>query len=167
MSGPSAGGQGICHHVRMTAYEVQRCAVVPADVETTHTHINSFHRWTAWSPWEDVDPDLKRTYSGPDSGVGARYSWTGNRKAGEGSMEILASAPTRIDLIVNFLKPFKASNPTSFILEPVDGGTNVTWLMTGEHRGFAALFFRFASMDKMIGPDFERGLARLTTAVSR
>lgn len=150
----------------MTADEVQRHAVVAADVETVHTLINSFHEWVAWSPWEDVDPDLNRTYSGPDSGVGAHYAWTGNRKAGEGSMEILASAPTRIDLVVNFLKPFKATNPTTFILEEVDGGTKVTWLMTGEHKGVAALFFRFASMDKMIGPDFEKGLGRLQAAAA-
>jgi Polyketide cyclase / dehydrase and lipid transport len=146
----------------MTAYEVQRSAVVPADVATVHAMINSFHRWTAWSPWEGLDPDMERSYSGPEAGPGAHYSWSGNRKAGSGSMTIKASAPNRIDLVVDFVKPFKASNPTSFVLEPVDGGTKVTWIMSGEHKGVAALFFRFASMDKMIGPDFEKGLAQLT-----
>jgi len=152
---------------RMTAYEVQRSAVVPADVETVHALINSFFNWKAWSPWDDVDPEMERSYEGPEAGPGAHYSWSGNRKAGRGSMTIKASTPNRIDLVVDFEKPFKASNPTSFVLEPVDGGTRVTWIMSGEHKGIAALFFRFASMDKMIGPDFEKGLARLTHEVQR
>lgn len=151
----------------MAPYEVQRSAVIPAGVETVHALINSFHRWTAWSPWEDVDPALQRTYSGPDTGPGAHYAWTGNRKAGRGSMTINESAPQRIDLVVDFEKPFKAHNPTSFLLEPVDGGTKVTWLMTGEHKGLAALVFRFMSMDKMIGPDFEKGLTRLSAAAQQ
>ncbi|WP_271982376.1 hypothetical protein [Pseudoclavibacter terrae] len=79
-------------------------------------------------------------------------------------MTIVASAPQRIDLVIDFDKPFTAHNPTSFILESVDGGTHVRWLMTGEHRGVAALIFRFMSMDKLIGPDFERGLERLEAA---
>ena len=156
----------ICHHSRMTHYDVQRSVVIPADAATIHSLINDFHKWTAWSPWEDVDPAMSRTYSGPASGVDARYSWSGNRKAGSGSMTITSSNSSRIELLVNFLKPFKASNPTSFVLREVDGGTEVTWRMTGEHKGFAALFFRFASMDKMIGPDFERGLAKLSKAVT-
>lgn len=151
----------------MAPYEVQRSAVIPADVATVHALINSFHEWPAWSPWEDVDPALQRTYSGPESGAGAQYSWVGNRKAGKGSMTINASTPERIDMVVDFEKPFKAHNPTSFLLEPADGGTKVTWLMTGEHKGFAALIFRFMSMDKFLGPDFEKGLTRMKAAAQQ
>lgn len=150
----------------MTSYDVQRSVVIPADAPTIHALINDFHKWTAWSPRDDVDPQMTRTYSGPPSGVDARYAWSGNRKAGSGSMSITGSNSSRIDLVVSFLKPFKATNPTTFVLREVDGGTEVTWRMTGEHTGFAALLFRFASMDKMIGPDFERGLAQLSKAAT-
>ncbi len=148
----------------MTAYEVHRTAVVPADQATVHALIDDFHEWTAWSPWEDVDPGMTRSYEGAAKGIGARYAWSGNRKAGTGSMRITGSAPERVDLVVDFEKPFKASNPTAFILKPVAGGTEVTWTMSGEHTGLAALFFRFMSMDTLIGKDFERGLARLAEA---
>ncbi|PPG40464.1 SRPBCC family protein [Pseudoclavibacter sp. RFBA6] len=150
----------------MTTYEVQREAVIHADIERVRALIDSFHNWSSWSPWEDVDPTMRREHSGPQAGPGAHYAWEGNRKAGKGSMTIVASAPQRIDLVIDFDKPFKAHNPTSFILEPVDGGTHVRWLMTGEHRGVAALIFRFMSMDKLIGPDFERGLTRLEAAAT-
>jgi len=148
----------------MAAYEVQRATVVPADLPRVHALIDDFREWTAWSPWEEVDPGMSRSYEGTESGVGARYSWSGNRRAGSGSMRITGSTLERIDLVVNFERPFKASNPTTFDLRPVDGGTEVTWRMTGVHRGLAALIFRFVSMDRLIGGDFERGLARLAVA---
>ena len=112
----------------MTQYEVQRGAVIPADIERVHTLINSFHKRSSWSPWEDVDPAMQRRFSGPEAGPDAHYEWEGNRKAGKGSMTIVASAPQRIDLVIDFDKPFKAHNPTSFILEPIDGGTHVRWV---------------------------------------
>ncbi|PPF44900.1 transcriptional regulator [Pseudoclavibacter sp. AY1F1] len=148
----------------MTQYEVQREAVIPADIERVHALINSFHKWSSWSPWEDVDPAMDRRFSGPEAGKDAHYEWEGNRKAGKGSMTIVASAPQRVDLVIDFDKPFKAHNPTSFILEPIDGGTHVRWVMSGEHKGMAALVFKFMSMDKFLGPDFERGLRQLEAA---
>jgi hypothetical protein len=148
----------------MAAYEVQRTATVPADPATVHAMIDDFHAWTAWSPWEDVDPALHRTYDGAESGVGARYAWSGNRKAGTGTMRITASTPERIDLVVEFERPFRSTSPTTFDLRPVDGGTQVTWTMTGEQHGFAAIFGRIVPMDRLIGGDFERGLARMAAA---
>ena len=126
--------------------------------------MNDFHEWPAWSPWEDVDPALQRTYSGPDSGVGAHYAWSGNRKAGSGSMEITSSTPEEIDLRLSFLKPWKATNDVTFTLVPVGGGTEVTWRMTGEQKGAAAVFGKVFNMDKLLGKDFEKGLARLKAA---
>jgi hypothetical protein len=126
-----------------------------------HGLVNDFHEWPAWSPWEDVDPALQRTYSGPDSGVGAHYAWSGNRKAGSGSMEITSSTPQEIDLRLSFLKPWKATNEVSFTIVPVGEGTEVTWRMRGEQKGAAAIFGKVFNMDKLLGKDFEKGLARL------
>ena len=144
-------------------FEVTRTTSIAADPARVHALVDDFHEWIAWSPWEDLDPDLRRKYSGPDAGAGARYAWAGNRKAGEGSMEITGSTPERIDIELTFLKPFKATNHVDITLTPSGSGTEVVWRMTGEHRGLAKLVFRFMSMDKMVGPDFEKGLARLRT----
>ena len=146
-------------------FEVTRTTFIAAEPARVHTLVNDFHEWSAWSPWEDVDPDMRRTFSGPESGVGSRYAWSGNRKAGEGSMEIKGSTPERIDIELSFVKPFRATNHVDVTLTPTTSGTaagtQVTWRMTGEHKGVAKLVFRFMSMDKMVGPDFEKGLAQL------
>jgi uncharacterized protein YndB with AHSA1/START domain len=149
----------------MADFEVVRSTTIAASPERVHDLIDDFHAWRAWSPWEDVDPDLKREYSGADSGVGAKYAWEGNRKAGKGSMEIVASAPERIDLRLVFEKPWNATNQVAFELTPSgSSSTDVTWRMSGTTRGFAALFSRFFSMDRMVGKDFEKGLARMKAA---
>ena len=151
----------------MGAYAVSRSTTVIADPARVHGLINDFHEWTAWSPWEDIDPDLKRDYTGPDQGVGARYAWSGNRKAGEGSMEITSSEPQEIGIKLDFLKPFKARNSVRFTLTPAVDGTEVTWHMSGEQSGLMALFGKFVPMDKMVGKDFEKGLTRLKAAAEQ
>ena len=145
----------------MGGYAVSRSTTVVADPARLHGLINSFHEWTAWSPWEDIDPELDRDYSGPDSGVGAHYAWSGNRKAGQGAMEITASTPDEIDIRLDFLKPWKATNQVVFTLIPAVDGTEVTWLMTGEQRGLMALVGKVVPMDRLVGKDFEKGLTRL------
>jgi hypothetical protein len=145
----------------MAGFAVSRSTTVIADPARVHGLINSFHEWTAWSPWEDLDPELERDYSGPDRGVGARYAWSGNRRAGQGSMEITSSTPDEIGLRLAFLKPFRSSNDVTFSLVPAVDGTEVTWLMTGEQRGLMGLFGKVVSMDRLIGKDFEKGLTRL------
>ncbi len=151
----------------MSTYEVRRSAVIPAPAEDIVPLVNSFHEWTAWSPWENVDPGMSRRYFGADSGVGAGYEWSGNRKAGSGTMEIVESVPAReIKVRLQFTKPFKALNPTSFTFTPAPGGTEVTWRMTGENKGAAKLFALFMNMDKLVGSDFERGLQSLGSAVA-
>lgn len=145
----------------MSHFEVSRSQTVQADPARVHALIDDFHEWTAWSPWEDVDPDLRRTYTGPASGVGAHYAWQGNRKAGQGSMEITGSAPERIDVRLSFLKPWKATNEVAFELVPAGTGTEVTWRMWGENTGMAAVFTKVFNMDTFLGKDFEKGLARL------
>jgi Polyketide cyclase / dehydrase and lipid transport len=145
----------------MAEFTVTRSVVVDAEANRCHALVDDFHAWTAWSPWEDVDPALERTYSGPDAGVGARYAWSGNRKAGRGSMEIVSSTPERIGVQLVFEKPWKATNAVEFRFTPTGSGTQVTWTMTGNNTGAAAIFARVVNMDKFLGKDFDKGLARL------
>jgi hypothetical protein len=151
----------------MSSSEVTRSALIPAPAEDVFPLVNSFLEWTKWSPWENVDPELNRSYSGSDAGVGAKYAWSGNRKAGSGNMEIVESEfPRNIKVRLEFTKPFKAANPTSFTFTPADAGTQVTWRMTGENKGLAKVFALFMNMDNSIGADFEGGLAELSAAAT-
>ncbi len=145
----------------MAEYTVERSITVNASSHLVHGLINDFHNWPKWSPWEDIDPALQRSYSGPDDGVGARYEWSGNRKAGKGAMEIKGSTPEGVDVTVYFEKPFKATNETRFNITPSGNGTQIKWVMTGENKGLMAVLGKLYSMERMIGPDFEKGLSRL------
>jgi uncharacterized protein YndB with AHSA1/START domain len=146
-------------------YEVVRTTTIAAPAAAVHALIADFRQWTRWSPWEELDPDLRRTYSGADQGVGAVYAWSGNRKAGEGRMEITDDTPPeRVVIALDFIKPFKSSNTTTFELGGDEGSTAVTWRMVGPKTLMTKLMGIFKSMDKMIGPDFEKGLARLKAA---
>jgi polyketide cyclase/dehydrase/lipid transport protein len=143
-------------------FEVQRSTSIAADPARVLGLIDGFHHWTEWSPWEDLDPALSRTYTGPDSGVGAHYAWKGNRRAGEGWMEITDSAPDRVEIELAFMKPMRNTQQVQFVVTPTSGGTDVTWRMSGQHEGLMMnLFSKVVSMDKLIGKDFEKGLARL------
>lgn len=149
----------------MSTYSVSRSTVLPAPAKDVFPLVNSFREWPKWSPWETVDPDMKRTYSGAEFGAGARYAWSGNRKAGSGNMEIVESQePDVIRIRLEFTKPFPGVNPTIFTFVPEGGGTRVTWAMTGEHKGIGKVFALFMNMDKIVGGDFEKGLASLAAA---
>jgi uncharacterized protein YndB with AHSA1/START domain len=148
-------------------YTVERSATVPAAPGTVYGVIVDFHQWVHWSPWEDIDPDLQRTYSGAEAGAGAVYEWKGNRKAGAGRMEITeAVEPSRVAIALDFLKPFKSSSTTTFTLEPAGEGTTVTWTMVGPMTFMTKVMGIFTSMDKLIGKDFEKGLDRLEEHVT-
>ncbi len=143
-------------------FRVERSAVLKASPEAIFKYINDFRLWTAWSPWEKLDPNLKRTYSGAESGVGAVYEWSGNGKAGQGKMTIQESTPhQRIVLELQFIKPFPATNRTEFTLTPKDGGTEVSWAMSGTHTYLNKVFTIFMDMDKFVAPAFEEGLSNL------
>jgi hypothetical protein len=145
----------------VTAFTVSRSTTIAAAPAAVRALVEDFRTWRTWSPWEDVDPQLARTYTGADSGVGAHYAWVGNRKAGAGSMEIVASTPESLRIALEFLKPWRASNDVVFTFAPDGDGTRVTWTMSGVHAGLAKVFARFVDTDKLVGPDFEKGLARL------
>ena len=143
-------------------YTVTRTTSINASATEVYSHMIDFHNWGAWSPWDELDPEMSKTYSGADSGVGAKYAWTGNRKVGSGSMEITdAKADSEIQIALEFLKPFKASNTTVLQLTPDGEGTQVTWAMTGKNTLMTRIMGIFKSMDSMVGPDFEKGLAKL------
>ena len=151
----------------MSAFTVTRSTVIAARAEDIYPLLESFREWPKWSPWETIDPDMQRSFSGAISGVGAKYAWRGNRKAGSGTMEIVDTAkPSRVDIRLEFTKPMKALNPTTFTLVPEGSGTRVTWTMTGENKGIGRVVMMFMSMDKMVGGDFEKGLAQLARAVA-
>jgi hypothetical protein len=146
-------------------FRVQRSASIAAPPERIFPLINDFHRWGAWSPYEHKDPDMKRTFSGPGSGRGSTYQWAGNSNIGSGRMEIVeSSAPSRVAIQLDFLKPFEAHNIATFTMEPAGGTTNVTWVMDGPTPFVGKIMHVFLDMDRMVGTDFEAGLANLKTA---
>lgn len=143
-------------------YTVERSAIITAPAKTIYAQIVDLRNWRSWSPWDEIDPDMVRSYSGENSGPGAVYNWSGNRKAGEGRMEITsATEMSDVTIAVDFVKPFKSSSTTTFRLQPTEGATKVTWTMTGPKTTMVKVIGLFRSMDKMVGPDFEKGLARL------
>lgn len=144
----------------MPAFATTRETLIAAPAAALHDILTDFHGWDRWSPWEELDPNLQRTFSGAERGVGAHYAWTGNKKVGQGSMEITAATPERIDIDLEFLKPFKASNTTIFELRSEGEGTRVVWTMAGERPAVMALLGRLF-FDKAIAKDFDRGLAKL------
>jgi uncharacterized protein YndB with AHSA1/START domain len=148
-------------------FTVERSASIAAAPETVYDLIADFHKWPQWSPWEELDPGMTRTHSGAESGVGAKYAWSGNRKAGQGDMTITqVAAPRQVKIALNFLKPFKASNVTTFTLTPEGRGTKVLWSMTGPEPLLMRIFHFVFNMDKMVGKDFEKGLAKLDKAAT-
>lgn len=143
-------------------FSVVRTVVIDAPAERIFPHVNDFHAWTAWSPWEKMDPALNRTYSGPTSGKGAKYAWSGNKKVGSGSMEITEStAPSRVLLKLDFMTPFEAHNMTEFTFVPQGSGTKVTWAMRGPAPFMIKVMHVFMNMDAMVGKDFDKGLVDL------
>jgi len=149
-------------------YRVERKAVVGAPPESVFARVDDFHRWPDWSPWEKLDPAMRRTFDGPERGVGASYAWVGNSNVGEGKMTITESVPdSRIALQLEFIKPFASVTQTEFGFAPVAGGTDVTWAMAGNHDFIAKIFCVFMDMDAMIGKDFETGLANLDASLQR
>ncbi|MQR00864.1 SRPBCC family protein [Glaciimonas soli] len=143
-------------------FTVTRSASIKAPPEKIFALISDFHHWNAWSPWEKRDLAMKKTLSGANSGVGAVYEWEGNSKVGAGRMEIVNATPSsHIAIKLDFLKPIEGHNVAQFTLTPQGDTTNVTWDMTGPTPFISKVMQVFISMDKMVGGDFETGLANL------
>jgi Polyketide cyclase / dehydrase and lipid transport len=142
-------------------FSVSRAAAIHAPPEKIFPLISDFHQWRAWSPYEDRDPNLQRSYSGAASGKGAIYQWNGNKNVGSGRMEILDAPPSKVVIKLDFLKPFEAHNTAEFTLLPQGDTTNVTWLMHGPAPFMAKVMHVFINMDNMVGKDFAVGLDNL------
>ena len=154
--------------VRPDDFSVQRSASIQAPPEKIYPMLADFRQWPAWSPWEKLDPEMKRTLGGPASGPGATYAWQGSSKVGAGRMEIKeVTAPAQVRIQLNFIKPFEGHNVTDFTLVPRGDTTEVTWLMRGPAPFVSKLMGVFVDMDKMIGKDFETGLANLKAAAEK
>jgi carbon monoxide dehydrogenase subunit G len=149
-------------------FRVQRAASIKAPPEKIFAFINDFKRWGDWSPWEKKDPAMKRTYGATTSGKGAKYAWEGNKDVGQGSMEIAdSSPPSKLTLKLDFVKPFEGHNIVEFTLAPMGDATNVTWAMQGDTPYFAKIIHVFINMDRMVGKDFETGLANLKAVAEK
>ncbi|MDO9119750.1 MAG: SRPBCC family protein [Nitrospira sp.] len=143
-------------------FRVQRAATIMAAPEKVFGLISDLHQWAAWSPWEKMDPAMKRTYSGAPQGTGAALEWDGNTDVGTGRMEIVSAVPSsRVVFKLDFLKPFEAHNQAEFTLEGGGTATTVTWAMHGPQPYMMKVMDVVMGMDKMVGKDFETGLANL------
>jgi hypothetical protein len=150
---------------RPSTFHIERSTTMAAPPESAFAQVNDLHAWSAWSPWEKLDPQMKKSFEGPPAGVGAKYAWVGNDQVGEGRMTIEKSEkPSTVGIKLEFLKPFESTSATTFTFAPAPQGSKVTWAMDGENNFMAKAFSLVMDMDKMIGPDFEKGLAAMKTA---
>ena len=147
-------------------YSVSRSATMVAAPDKVFEQVSDFHKWDAWSPWAKLDPNMKTAIEGPAAGTGAVYSWTGNDEVGKGRMQIIeANRPQNVKIDLEFMEPMAGKSITDFNFKPAAGGTEVTWTMSGQHNFISKAMCLVMDMDKMIGPDFEKGLAQMKKVV--
>jgi uncharacterized protein YndB with AHSA1/START domain len=147
-------------------FRITRSATIAAPPAAVFEQINDFHRWDAWSPWAKLDPNAKNSFDGPPAGVGAGFAWAGNKEVGEGRMTITESRPGElVRMKLEFLKPFAATNVAEFTLKPEGNGTVVTWSMSGTNGFMAKCVGLVVNCDKMVGGQFEKGLANMKAIV--
>jgi len=147
---------------RPASYTVSRSQAMAAPPTTVYAQVADFHQWEKWSPWAKLDPGMKTTFAGPPAAAGSSYAWSGNDKVGEGRMTIVEARPGEMLRVrLEFIKPFASTNSTAFTFASKGGGTETTWTMEGHNNFAGKAFSLFMNMDKMIGSDFEKGLAQL------
>jgi hypothetical protein len=149
-------------------FRVARTATIDGPPPVVFAQVNDFHKWQSWSPWAKLDPNVKNTYDGAESGEGAKFAWEGNNEVGEGRMMITQSKPDESILIdLEFIKPFAAKNIAEFTFAPADNPdqTKVTWAMTGNNTFLTKAIHLVMNMDKLVGSDFEKGLAAMNSVV--
>jgi uncharacterized protein YndB with AHSA1/START domain len=149
-------------------FRVTRSAVMSAPAQTVFEQVIDLHKWEAWSPWAKLDPAAKNSFDGPPSGTGASMSWEGNNKVGKGSMTIMENRPGEfIKFKLEFLKPFKATNTAEFAFKPDGSQTRVTWSMSGKNNFMGKAMSLVMDCDKMVGGQFEQGLASMKSIVEK
>ncbi len=145
-------------------FRVERSAIISAPPAVVFAQVNDFHKWEAWSPWAKLDPNAKNTFEGPPTGTGAGFGWSGNNDVGEGRMLITESRPNELIRIkLDFIRPFKSTNTTEYTFKTEGKDTRITWAMFGKNNFMGKAFGLFVDCDKMIGADFEKGLASIKT----
>lgn len=143
-------------------FTISRSIVVNAPAEAAFSVVNDLHRWDDWSPWSKRDPQMSKEFSGSPAGVGATYAWKGNKEVGEGHQTITLSKPNElVEIALHFDKPFQGDNVVDFSFAPEGQGTKVTWTMHGPSNFISKFFVMTGMMDKMMGKDFDEGLAGL------
>lgn len=152
---------------RPDTFHVERSTNIAASPEKVLRLVNDFHHWSAWSPWEKLDPAMTRTFSGSASGVGAVYEWSGNSKVGSGRMEILTVEPTGTTIDLQFKSPMESRNKATFVATQTGSTTQLKWQMDGPMPFISKVMCLFVSMDSLIGKDFEKGLANLQAAAEK
>jgi uncharacterized protein YndB with AHSA1/START domain len=152
--------------LQTSEFHVARSTTISAPPAAVFVQVNDFHKWEAWNPWGKIDPAMKQTYEGAPAGTGAIYTWAGNNEVGEGRMAIIESRPSELIRVkLEFFKPFAATNTAEFTFKPEANQTVVTWSMFGEKNFMAKAIHLFMNMDKMIGGQFEKGLAEMKSVV--
>ena len=147
-------------------FRVARSATMSAPAPAVFAQVNDFHEWEAWNPWGKIDPAMKQTYEAAPAGIGAIYTWVGNKNVGEGRMTLTESRPSDLIRIkLEFFKPFAGTNIAEFTFKPAGNQTAVTWSMAGKNNFMAKAIHLFMNMDKMIGGQFEKGLAEMKSIV--
>ncbi len=147
-------------------FRITRSATMPAPAPMVFAQVNNLDNWEAWSPWAKLDPAAKNSYEGPPAGTGAIFSWAGNNQVGEGRMTITESRPNEyVRFKLEFLKPFKATNTAEFTFKPEGNQTTVTWSMFGKNNFMSKTIGLFMNCDKMVGGQFEQGLAQMKSVV--
>lgn len=151
---------------RPDAFHYSRSVVIAAPADRIFEQVANFRAWAAWSPYEEYDRAMKKSFSGEDGALGSGYAWEGNGKVGAGNMRIAAmEAPSRVEIALAFDRPFKANNVAEFLFEETQEGTKVTWSMRGKNPFFSKVMGLFVDMDKLVAGDFQRGLDALKARV--
>jgi len=154
--------------LRPADFRISRSITIAAPAAAVFPEVNTLRNWEEWSPWAKIDPNVRNTYTGPASGDGAVFDWSGNNKVGAGRMTIVESQPDqRVRFRLEFLRPFKTTNTAEFLFTSDASKTDVNWSMWGKNNFFTKVFGLFVSMDRLIGKDFEKGLANLKTRVEQ
>ncbi|MGA9600893.1 MAG: SRPBCC family protein [Methylocystis sp.] len=160
------GGVVALASLKPNSFSVSRSAVISAPAESVFARLVDFHAWKDWSPWARLDPNATESFEGPESGVGSSFAWSGNRKVGAGKMTILECVKDELlRLKLDFERPMRGTRAASFELKPEGDGTRVVWSMKGKNDFQAKLFSLFVDLDKLVGGDFENGLANLKALV--
>jgi uncharacterized protein YndB with AHSA1/START domain len=158
-------GVGAAALTRPDAFKVERSVTMSVPPEAIYQQVADFKAWDRWSPWAKLDPAMKTEFGGAPGAPGATYHWAGNDQVGEGRMTITEVVPpSRVAIKLEFIKPWTATNDTTFVLAPEGNGTRVTWSMTGKNDFMGKVFSVFMDVDAMVGKDFEKGLAQLAAA---